>query len=451
MAARRGDATVEGMDARTLAAATPASRDRYVDFLRAFSIAVVVLGHWLMATVSWTDRGVKAGNLLAVVPAMQPLTWLLQVMPVFFFVGGFAHAVTYDAGRRRGGRYAQFVHGRISRLLRPVAVLLAVWVPLTVALDLSPLPPHVVRPVTKLVVQLLWFLGVYVLMVALAPVTLRLHRRYGGRVLLAYAAVAVAVDVASFGYGLRPVGYLNVLAVWLFAHQLGYCYQDGSFRRWGRLAAGGLVALVALTAYGPYPTSMVGMPGEKVSNMAPPTLCIMALTCWLVGLVMLARPVVTRWLERPRVWTAVVALNGVIMTVFLWHLTALLIAVLVLLPLGFPQPEAGTAAWWALRPVWFAVLLVLLAGLVAVFGRLERPRPVRYTGWSGRTPAVRQGAAVAGIALVACGVLGLALAGLSEPFTRDSSIVVTRATPLACLAYLAAGAELLRRTAGPRP
>ena len=437
------------MDARTLAAATPDSRDRYVDFLRAFSISVVVLGHWLMATVTWDSSGVRAGNLLAAVPAMQPLTWLLQVMPVFFFVGGFAHLVTYDAVRRRGGRYAQFVHGRVVRLLKPVAVLLAVWVPLTVALDLSPLPPAVVRPVTKLVVQLLWFLGVYVLVLALAPFTLALHRRFGGRVLVAYVVLAAVVDYVSLGLGVRAVGFVNVLPVWLFAHQLGYCYADGSFRRWGRLALGGLAALLALTTFGPYPTSMVGMPGERISNMAPPTLCIVALTCWLVGLVMLARPFVTRWLARPRVWTAVVALNGVIMTVFLWHLTALLVAVLVLLPLGFPQPAVGSGAWWALRPVWFGALLLLLAALVAVFARWERPKPARYVGWTGRTPAPQQAAAVAGVSLVAVGVLGLAMVGLSEPATRDASLIVTRATPLACLAYLGAGAELLRRTARP--
>ena len=434
-----------------LAAATPDSRDRYVDFLRAFSIAVVVLGHWLLATVEWTPGGLRAGNALAVMPALQPLTWLLQVMPVFFFVGGFAHLVTYDANRRRGGRYAQFVHGRTARLLRPVTVLLAVWVPLTVALDASSLSPAVVRPVTKLVVQLLWFLGVYVVIVALAPWTLALHRRYGVRVLGALAAGAVAVDLVAFGAGLRGVGYANVLLVWVFAHQLGYSYADGSFDRWGRrvpaaLAAGGLGALVGLTTWGPYPTSMVGMPGERVSNMSPPPVCIVALTCALVGLVMLARPVVTRWLARPKVWAGVVAMNGVIMTVFLWHLTALLVAVLVLLPLGFPQPAVGSAAWWALRPVWLAILAVLLGVLVAVFGRLERPRPVTYEPVHGRTPVVRQAAAVAGIVLVALGVLALAVAGLSEPATRESTLVVLTVTPLSALAYLAVGAALLRRT-----
>jgi fucose 4-O-acetylase-like acetyltransferase len=441
-------ATVRGMSSRasSLAPATPASRDRYVDFLRAFSICVVVLGHWLMATVEWTPGGLRTGNVLAVVPALQPLTWLLQVMPVFFFVGGFAHLVTYDANRRRGGRYAQFAHGRLARLLRPVAVLLAVWVPLTVALDASSMSPAVVRPVTKLVVQLLWFLGVYVLVVALAPWTLRLHRSFGLRVAVAYVVLAAAIDVMSFGLGWHAVGYLNVLPVWLFAHQLGYAYADGSFSHWGRLAFGGLAGLVVLTVWGPYPASMVGMPGERVSNMSPPTLCIVALTCWLVGLVMLARPWVTRWLERPRVWTAVVALNGVIMTVFLWHLTALLVAVLVLLPLGFPQPAVGGAAWWALRPLWLLLLLALLCGLVAVFGRLERPRPVTYVPPARRPSAPRQAAAVAGVALVALGVLGLAVSGLSAPLTRPSTLVLVRVTPAACLAYLMSGALLLRRS-----
>jgi hypothetical protein len=433
--------------ASTLAARTPASRDRYVDFLRAFSIGVVVLGHWLMAVVTVSPNGFKAGNALAVMPWLQPLTWVLQVMPVFFFVGGFAHLVTYDANKRRGGRYVHFVHGRLARLLRPVGVLLAVWVPLTLALEASSLSSSVVRPVTKLVVQLLWFLGVYVVVVALAPVTIAAHRRWGWRVPAVFVASACLVDVAAFGFGLSGLRWVNVLPVWLLAHQLGYFYRSLGRRSGLALSVGGFAALVGLTAWGPYPTSMVGMPGERVSNMAPPTVCIVALTCWLVGLVVLARPFVTRWLERPRVWTAVVALNGVIMTVFLWHLTALLLAVFVLLPRGwFPTPAAGTAAWWATRPLWFAVLLVVLGGLVAVFGRLERPAPVAYAPAPFRTPVRVQALAVAGVVLVAVGVLGLAMAGLSEMATRSSSLLVVTVTPLGSLLNVAAGALLLRRT-----
>lgn len=425
--------------AASLAAATPASRDRYVDFLRAFSIAVVVLGHWLMAAVTFDGSGFHADNALASMRWLQPATWVLQVMPVFFFVGGFAHLVTYDSVRSRGGRYVHFVHDRLARLLRPVSVLLAVWVPLTLLLSPS-------AKVTKLVVQLLWFLGVYVLMVALAPLTIRLHRRYGWRVPVALGLSAVAIDVAAFGFGLSGLRWANVVPVWLLAHQLGYFYRHLTRRLGVVLAGGGLASLVALTAWGPYPTSMVGMPGETVSNMAPPTVCIVALTLWLVGLVVLARPVVTRWLERPRVWTAVVALNGVIMTVFLWHLTALMLAVFVLLPRGFPQPAVGTAFWWATRPLWFAIVGLVLAGLVAIFGRLERPRSVPWVPSPARTPVALQASAVAGVALVAVGVLGLAMVGLSDMVERSESLVVVSVTPLGSLLNVAAGAYLLRRT-----
>ena len=45
---------------RDLAAATPASRNRVVDLLRAAAIVVVVLGHWLMAAVVVRDRELEA-------------------------------------------------------------------------------------------------------------------------------------------------------------------------------------------------------------------------------------------------------------------------------------------------------------------------------------------------------------------------------------------------------
>ena len=105
---------------------------------------------------------------------------------------------------------------------------------------------------------------------------------------------------------------------------------------------------------------MVGLPGERVSNMSPPSLCIVALTVWLVGLAMLVRPTVTHWLRRPRPWTVVVTAGSALMTLFLWHLTALVLAVLLLHPLGLTDPTPGTPLWWALRPVWVLACAAML-------------------------------------------------------------------------------------------
>src|SRR5690348_9567856 len=117
------------LSASDLAAQTPASRDRYVDFLRLASIGVVVLGHWLLAVVIWRGSTFRVGNVVGMTPGLWLATWALQVMPIFFFVGGFANAVTLDALERKGQGGVEFVAGRVARLLRPVAVLLAVWVP----------------------------------------------------------------------------------------------------------------------------------------------------------------------------------------------------------------------------------------------------------------------------------------------------------------------------------
>jgi hypothetical protein len=61
------------------------------------------------------------------------------------------------------------------------------------------------------------------------------------------------------------------------------------------------------------------------------------------------------------------------MTLFLWHLTALVIAIVVLYPLGFGHPVGATPRWWAERVVWLTAPTMILVGLVWIFGRFERP------------------------------------------------------------------------------
>ena len=182
------------------------------------------------------------------------------------------------------------------------------------------------------------------------------------------------VDILRFGADLGAVGYVNYPVVWLLAHQIGFLYADGTLTRRvsAILAVGGIATMVALVNLGPYPGSMVGLSTDEFSNMDPPTLAILALIVWQIGLAMLLRDRVTRWLAGVRAWAGVIFVNSVIMTMFLWHLTAMLLGIGILFPIGFPQPDVGTTSWWLLRPVWIGVLLVLLAGFVALFGRFEQ-------------------------------------------------------------------------------
>lgn len=443
-----------GSSARDLAAATPATRDRYIDLLRVASLGTVVLGHWLMAAVSVDDDGrVAVGNLLAVQPRLQLLTWLLQVMPVFFFVGGFSHALSYRSLRRgaeragtegEGALYAVFLRARLQRLLRPTMVFIGVWGSAALLLQLAGASGGLLDVSLRLVAQPLWFIGIYLAMVAFTPPLLRLHERWGWGAFGGLVAAAGCVDVLRFGFGVPYVGFLNFAFVWLAVHQLGFLRADGRLRRPYVLAGAGLGGAVLLVARGPYPLSMVGMPGERISNMAPPTFALLCHGLWLVGGVELLRAAAGRWLRGARVWRVVVAANGVSMTAFLWHLTAMLGVYGVLLGLGVRLPEPATGEWWAQVPVRGVVAGVVTAGLVAVFRGFERPSAVK-----GARGASGGGRVVAAVGVVLClfGVLGLSLVGFGGMLDgRTAVLVAVRVTAPVAVAMTLVGWLLVERT-----
>ncbi|MFI2211825.1 acyltransferase [Streptomyces sp. NPDC020141] len=405
---------------RELASATPGTRDRYIDLLRVASLATVVLGHWLMAAVGDDER---IGNLLAVVPELQLLTWVFQIMPVFFFVGGFSHALSYRSlSRARPGEttlYPAFLRARLQRLLRPTMVFIVVWGLLALLIQLYGADGGLTGAALRLVTQPLWFIGIYLAMVAFTPPLLKLHERYGWGAFALLAAGAVAVDVARFALGVPYVEFLNFAFVWLAVHQLGFLRADGRIRLPAALAAGGLLSAAALVAYGPYPLSMVGMPGEKVSNMAPPTLALLCHGLWLVGAVELLRAPGARLVQRPQVWRGVIAANGIAMTAFLWHLTAMLGVYGALLALDVPLPEPASAAWWSQTPPRLLAAALLTALLVTLFRRFEHPSPLDPTRPDGSAPL-----AALGITLCLLGVLALSMTGLGGLLEGHSAMLI---------------------------
>ncbi|AWK09479.1 acyltransferase [Streptomyces spongiicola] len=431
-----------GSRVRALAEATPDTRDRYVDLLRVLSLGTVVLGHWLMAAV--TADGV--GNLLAVVPELQLLTWALQIMPVFFFVGGFSHALSYRSLRRRhpagdgASPYAAFLRARLRRLLRPTMVFVLVWGAAALLVQLLGGGGGLTGVSLRLVTQPLWFIGIYLAMVAFTPPLLKLHERYGWSAFGALVAGAVLVDVLRFVLGVPFVEFLNFAFVWLAVHQLGFLRADGRLRLPSALAATGLGGAALLVAAGPYPLSMVGMPGEKVSNMAPPTLALLCHGLWLVGAVELLRGPGARLVARPRVWRGVVAANGVAMTAFLWHLTAMLGVYGALLAAGVTLPEPASAAWWAQTPLRIAAAALLTALLVAAFRGFEQPSPAPVRPGSGPLAAL-------GITLCLFGVLGLSMVGFAGLLEgRTATLIAVPVSAPAAVATALAGWWLVERS-----
>jgi fucose 4-O-acetylase-like acetyltransferase len=447
---RTGGSGVRGR-LRLLVDATPPGRDRYVDFLRVASIATVVLGHWTITAVSRSANGLAAGNVLSATPWLWLATWVFQVMPVFFFVGGFANMVSWQAMDRRGGGYVEYLSGRMARLLRPVLVFVIVWLGLPLVLGRLGLPTEQVELVGKVMGQPLWFLGVYLMVVALAPVMVRLHLRFRLWVPATLAAVAAAVDTLRFAADLQQVGYLNLLVVWTLVQQVGFFYADGTLTRLSRralagLAVTGLGSLVVLTGTGRYPPSMVGLPGEE-SNMTPPTVCIVALTVWQVALVMFARGGVSAWLARRGPWTLVIGVGSLAMTLYLWHITAMVALYGLVLAVGGPLPVPGTGAWWATRPVWLALLVAVLTPMALVLSRFERPSRAERTATSRvhgvETPTGRF-AVVLGLVLATLGLLGFTTTGFTPFFDAVGTLLLLPVDPLQNLVHLVAGSYLAR-------
>jgi hypothetical protein len=133
----------------------------------------------------------------------------------------------------------------------------------------------------------------------------------------------------------------------------------------------GLGGLVALVASGLYPDSMVGIPGDRVSNMAPPTFVIVALLAFQAGFAEVIRPAVERRLLRPG-WDRFNRLmNRYALVLFLFHASGMALARAVGYALsgGIVDDPVPDLVWWLERPLAVLAPLALTLPLVALVGK----------------------------------------------------------------------------------
>ncbi len=396
--------------ASELAAKTPPERNRYVDFLRALSILFVVVGHWLIATAYYADGELTPGHLLKSEPQMHWLTWLFQVMPIFFIVGGYSNGVSLESARLRGQGYADWLVARLNRLVTPLLLLFLVWAAIAVIMHLLEARPAVIQFTSRSAMIPTWFLAIYICVVILAPAAYALWRRFGYLSFWGLAALAVATDVAFFAADLRWLGWSNYFWVWLAVHQLGFAWRDGRLGGAGRLVSYAVVAfatLYVLIAAGPYPLAMVSSPDENVSNTLPPKVTLLVLGIVQFGVLLALEAPMRRALSGLKLWTATVLINSMIMTIYLWHVTVMVFVVALLyytggFGLGI---EPGTGAWWLSRPPWIAVLFAALLPVALLLSPLERS--ARDAG-AAVPSAVRQ---ITGAIMISAGVAVLAMFG----------------------------------------
>ncbi|MDI9885857.1 acyltransferase [Streptomyces sp. HNM0645] len=360
-------------------ASTPHHRDRAIDGLRALALLAVPTGHWMLGGfVLDADGALHNASPLSAFGAFAPVSWVLQMLGIFFLVGGYASALSY---RRRPGGTAAWLKGRVARLGRPVLGVTAVWAALIAVLTAAGVPEETLRTGATLVVQPLWFVGVYVVVTALTPLCARAARRLGGWAAAPLLLSVAAVDLLRYGPYADAVpswlSVLNVLPGWLFAYQLGVSWGEGRIGRRGALllAAGGVVLFAVLLAVFHYPASMVGVPGEARTNSHPPSLLVLALAAAQSGAAILLRERLGRLLARPALWAPVVVVNLSAMTILCWHQSAMLAAAV---PASYAGAVPGLTTapdplgWVAARTAWLPVFAVLL-GVIGRYARVFEP------------------------------------------------------------------------------
>ena len=359
-------------------AATPESRNRVVDFLRAAAITVVVLGHWTIIAVD-ADGGILPHGVLDGATWTHPLTWIFQVMPIFFLVGGYSNALSWRSARRKDVGYGQWLRTRLRRLGIPLIPLLLAWLVIGVVAVAAGAPNATVQLASQMALIPTWFLAAYLMVIIVAPPCLLLWERFGWFSILGVLALAAVVDALSLVADQPLLGYPNYLLVWAAFHQVGYAWLDGRLSGAGRrllLAVIGLVGLLLLVTVGPYPVSMITSAADDISNSSPTRITMAFLGMLQAGLVLSLEKPLTALLRRPGLWFVTVLVNQRIMTWFLWHLTVMVGLAHLLLALDsrvlLPEPLSGV--WWATRPLWALVLLALTGVVVLVMGRFETPR-----------------------------------------------------------------------------
>ncbi|MBS9536098.1 acyltransferase [Mycobacterium sp. M1] len=396
-----------------LSAQTPAGRDRALDVMRIAALLGVVIGHTVMATSIIRDGVLIWDNLLTTSTAMQGLTWVFQIMPLFFFAGAAACLSSWRPGADWGG----WLMKRCTRLFRPVFSYLAFWACALIVLH-PVLPIHVYEPIAGVSVQLLWFLGAYVLVLAAMPALYRITTtvRLAGGVVAVYGAIAIVDAVRLHWPAAAALGYVN-LAVWLIPAMFGVAYRRGLLPRRDalRVAAVLLAVNVALMRFGPYQLSLVGTGDGKLSNTSPPSLLLAGHAIIASVLAIWAAPAIARWAQRPRVWWWTAIGNSGAMTLYLWHIPVLLGTHLVFDLLGAPR-YPGQPHFAALSIVQLLVVAALVGVLFVALRPLENtPLP----GWDapvvvrpGRSGAVGTLLMIAGAATLVAIKWGLKDDGL---------------------------------------
>ena len=328
--------------------------------MKALALLIVIMGH----SLAWHVRpDASAVNVLEDAHALIPLTWIFQVLPLFFAAGAVSNAASLARHGSTG-----YLQARGTRLLAPVVVYATVWT--LVLLPLSSV--ELVAGAGRFLAQLLWFAGVYLLVASAAVFT----TRWVGKPALSLGMWLIAIIAMDFvrTTGFASWGWINMLLVWGWLHQVGYYLPKLRRRAWLLPVGLALIGVaVAIAFRGPYSHSLIsvaGVPG--LSNLAPPSLVLAVFGAGQILLLAGAWKWLEALLDSDRLWAGVALVGARGMGMYLWHIPLVGIAAGTAIALGWSQPPLS-AAWWLVH-IAVVVLVVPLAWSIAGLAAIPERR-----------------------------------------------------------------------------
>ncbi|WP_144796381.1 acyltransferase [Microbacterium paludicola] len=403
---------------RTPAPARPpgAGRDTGIDLVRALCVIGVVVIHALMVGITIDSTGPVFANASEGSAWIVPLSWLLQVMPLFFVIGGFAGRTAYLRMTDQGRSATDFVSARIHRLLLPALYAIAAVGVLLAMLLTSGVPEELVGVAGYRFSQPLWFLGVFLICQVLLPALVAAHERAPWTTIGLLALGAVAVDAARILSGVDAIGFVNLALVWLTLQQLGFFLADGSVTALSRRARA-MLAVAAVAALAG--TFVLGIHSpDLIANINPPTTALLLVGVAHTMLVSLLQAPLNRWSRSPLGVRLREFITPRAMTIYLWHMPVLLamagLSAAFAMLTGLALPAPGGLAWWATRPLWLAVVFAGVVALARAAAGLEARRPPAPTASHTRLTAAT---------VIGGGGVVLLLAVGTSPFTAGVAVL----------------------------
>lgn len=368
-------------------------RDGAIDLIRFACLVVVVILHSLMsAAVLGADGEVVPTVALSGTVGFTIASWFYQIMPLFFFIGGYAAINGWRRTQTTGGTWADYIRARLRRLVIPVATLIGLaGVGLSIASELG-VPTGLLAEASTRIGQPLWFLAVYVGLTSLVPLAVHFHERAPRRTIAALAGAVVAVDALVALTGVTGLGYLNFLFVWPLIQQFGFFYAD-AIHRPVRVRLAWTVMVFALAVLGVLVGLGIYSPNMLV-NLNPPTGALVLLGVAQMSVLRLSHARLNEIVsggregtERAReyragIWQRIITWgNAYGIQVYLWHMPIVITLIGILgfganlaagasfgdevTVAGLLLPEIESTWWWLTRVSWLITVMVL-AGLLAM-------------------------------------------------------------------------------------